>query len=148
VDLEAHHIARITAIHHAAHKNNGIAQVIPGYLVHFLALSTLWNERQAKEIVLTWNGIHPELHKVEIRTTKIAGMQSKPPTAAIALREITKRFCQHPRRREVDSRNVTFSYHFTANDNEFDQVEVIGIIRRTVVLEHKLKPIVLCTKHS
>ncbi len=58
-------------MHNAAQKYNGVAQVIPAYLVHFLALSTLQNERQAKHIVLTLNGIHPELYEVDTRMTKL-----------------------------------------------------------------------------
>jgi hypothetical protein len=91
--LDAHQTVRRTAILNAAQKNNGVAQVIPGYLVHFPALGTLhWqNERQAKHIVLTQNEIHPELHEVDTRTTKITGdicIQLKPQTAAIARREL------------------------------------------------------------
>ncbi len=66
----------------AAQENNGVAQVIPGKLIYPLALSTLRNERQAKHIVLTRYGIHPELNKVDTSSTKITGyvgIERKPP---------------------------------------------------------------------
>jgi hypothetical protein len=55
----------------AAQLNNGVAQVITGQLIYFLApsLGTLRNEGQANHIILTLNGIHPKLHEVDTSTT-------------------------------------------------------------------------------
>ena len=60
----------------AAQVHNGIVQVIQGKLMSLLALCTLRNERQAKHIILTLNGIHPEIHEVDTSTTKITGYVS------------------------------------------------------------------------
>ncbi len=45
---------------------------------------TVQNERQAKHIFLTRNRIHPILHEIDTRTTKITGdvgIQLNPPTS-------------------------------------------------------------------
>ncbi len=99
---------------------NGVAQAIPGQLICLLALGTLGNEREAKHIILTRNGIHPKLHEVDTSTTKITfyvGIELETPIQW-QLREDNLLAC---RPTKDEPQKITFNCDFSSTDDEVEQ---------------------------